>query len=365
MKSKPERKNKFLGAAFIFLALGLAVTGAAGARAQMVAAVPGRQAAVESYDELVQAIRQTRAKSKERIEEAVRQEKVREAWEIGKLIDAHVLQHKERADYDKQVLERLAKDLGESRTEFYYMLEFFREYPIVPPAGRLSWSHYRELLSLNDLKEREEITKQAVSQGWSRDQVREEVRRRQALRTPAEKKEPPAEILKAEPGKPGTYRIVKAGYGPYQNQPVIDLGFSNYYRPPGKFKFEPGNFVTEKNGRAQKLKKENPDDLFTYQVSLVKVIDGDTFAAAVNLGFGFTTVQTLRLRALDAPEIESAEGRKAKEFVEKQFAKAGRHALVKTVRSDKYDRYLADVFIHGEYLNQKLVEEGFAIPVAE
>ncbi len=80
--------------------------------------------------------------------------------------------------------------------------------------------------------------------------------------------------------------------------------------------------------------------------SVIGVIDGDTFTAAVQLGFGFATVQTLRLRALDAPEIESADGREAKEFLEKILPQ-GLSVLIRTRRSDKYDRYLADVFVHG------------------
>ena len=81
------------------------------------------------------------------------------------------------------------------------------------------------------------------------------------------------------------------------------------------------------------------------------------------MGFGFTTVQTLRLRALDAPEIETAAGREAKEFFEKQLSRGP--VLVRTHVSDKYDRYLADIFVSGEYINQKLVEEGLAVPVPE
>ena len=40
---------------------------------------------VATYDQLVRAIRQVRAASRTRIEQAVEQEKVREAWETGKL----------------------------------------------------------------------------------------------------------------------------------------------------------------------------------------------------------------------------------------------------------------------------------------
>ncbi|MDD5217693.1 MAG: DUF1016 N-terminal domain-containing protein [Candidatus Omnitrophica bacterium] len=107
---------------------------------------------VETYDQLLSAIRQTRADSQSRIESAAEQEKVREAWETGKLIDEHVLRHQERADYGGQVIQRLSQDLGTGKRELYYMLQFARMYqnvPIVTVPSQLSWAHYRELLAVN------------------------------------------------------------------------------------------------------------------------------------------------------------------------------------------------------------------------
>lgn len=342
--------------------LTLTITSAIAETSQAVAQLP----VMESYEQLLSSIRKAKAESRERIEELVEQEKVREAWEIGKLIDTHVLQHKERADYDQRVVERLAADLGESRTQLYYMLQFARTYPILPQAEQLSWSHYQALLALNDPNERDELAKQAARERWGRNQLRDEIRRRKRAREQANEKEPAAEILTAEPGTPGTYKIVKATIGSYQNQPVIDLGFSNYYRPHGKFKFREGEYVTEKNGKPQKIKDVNDRHLFTYPAFVIHVIDGDTFSAVIELGFGFVTVQTLRLRGLDAPEIVSADGREAKEFLEHKLRGQVQKSngpvpiLIRTHKSDKYDRYLADVFVNGEYVNQELVQQGLA-----
>lgn len=345
---------------------------------------------VETYEQLITAIRQTRAESRQRIEALVEAEKVREAWEIGKLIDAHILQHKPRANYDEQVIERLAEDLESSPTEIRYMLRFSRAYPIQPPAAELSWAHYRELLSVNDSKEREEIAEQARQQHWGRDRVREEVRRRRASGTLAAQKESARVILTAAPGKPGMYRVVKAYDGKQPNQLVLDLGFSSYLSLESFSSFKEGDIVAivgaplvgarqkglahsgavprsgaslRRQGQPLRIVNDAVEsDLFTYRVHVLQIIDGDTFTAAVQLGFGFTTVQTLRLRAIDAPEIESAAGREAKEFLEKILPR-GSDILIRTRRSDKYDRYLADVFVNGEYVNQKLVEEGFAVPL--
>lgn len=90
---------------------------------------------VETYDQLVQAIRQARSASEQRVS----QEKVRLAWETGKLIDTHVLHNAERAAYGEKVIVRLAEDLGTSETELRYMLKFARTYPIPPEPDELTW----------------------------------------------------------------------------------------------------------------------------------------------------------------------------------------------------------------------------------
>ncbi|MBI4394755.1 MAG: hypothetical protein HY583_01015, partial [Candidatus Omnitrophica bacterium] len=161
---------------------------------------------VETYDELVHAIREARAASRTRIEQAVEREKVREAWETGKLIDEHILHHKERADYGAYVIERLSVDLGTDRTELYRMLEFARTYPIVVPAQQLSWSHFAALLSLNNPAEVQELADKAEREKWTRDQVREEVRRRQAAKKPTQEKIP-EDVLTATPGKVGVFKV--------------------------------------------------------------------------------------------------------------------------------------------------------------
>ena len=322
---------------------------------------------VATYSQLVHAIREAQAQARTRVEQAVEHEKVREAWEIGKLIDEHILYHKERADYGEQVVKRLAGDLGTSKRELHYMVEFARAYPIVPQGAQLSWSHYRALLSLNDSKEREEVTKEAVRQGWSRDQVREEIHKRNSRAGRVSQTE---KLPVSKPGKLFTYRVVKAVVGPLIGQLVVDLGFSNYFQPDKISKFKEGELVTLEQGKLKRF-SGGEDGLFAYTAYVTQVIDADTFRAVVDLGFKFSTVQTLRLRGLDAPEIESAEGKEAKAFVEKLLRSAsGGEAisapvLIRTVKSDKYDRYLADVWVGETYLNQKLIDKGLAVKVNE
>ncbi len=311
---------------------------------------------VETYDELVHEVRATINATKERVEQAVEREKVREAWEIGKLIDEHALHHKERADYAKELIPRLAADTGMGRTELYYMLEFARTYPIVRPGGQLSWGHYQVLLSINDPEKRRAVADEAIQKHWSKHELRSELRRRRLTM------EVPSKPLEAKPGKLHTYRVARAAVGEYSGKPALDLGFSCYYRPPGKFPFPEGEIVS---AQLKKLDDASEEDLFTYEVTVLEVIDGDTFKAAVDLGFGFSTVQTLRLRGLDAREVESEEGEEAKESLKKLIQRPGGPVLIRTVQSDKYDRYLADVFVKDQYINQEMVARGLAVAVEE
>jgi len=382
-------------------------------------------AGVVTYDQLVHAIREVRTESRKRVEQAVRQEKVREAWETGKLIDEHILLHKERAEYGKHVLLKLAVDLDVSNTELSCMLQFARAYPILPHAEQLSWSDYRELLSVNAPEERNSLAERAGKEHWSRVRLREEIRN-----VTKGGKAAPAEVLTAEPGIPGTYRVLKATVGEHKGELVLDLGFSCYAslssimsspnrrfssppkaliggpdprlllsgRDPGDT-FREGDIVMLENGKLE-TSQLGVEALYTYRVDVVEVIDGDTLKVSIPLGFGFTIVQKLRLRGLDAPEIESAEGKEAKAFLEKMLKSTEAEkqekslplasglsvspVLIRTTKSDKYDRYLADVFIDRRpqtedrsqsevsspqsdfvYVNQALLDEGLAVRVSE
>jgi len=319
----------------------------------------------------VQAIREVRRESQERLDRAIEQEKVREAWETGRLIDAHVLGHKERAAYGMHVLERLSKDLGMSSSELRYMLRFARAYPIRPTSVELTWGHYRELLSVNDAGERQDVAESAVKENWTVKETRKNIQQEHShgeVTAGPGPLEPPK--LNAKPGKLYTYRVTKAPMGPLAGQYVIDLGFSNYFQPEGLGKFREGDIITFRDGKPEVLKDAGENDLYTYRAYVMEVLDGDTFRAAVDLGFKFTTVQDLRLRGIDAPVIQGAEGRRAKAFVESWLKDNQGVVLVRTVKSDKYDRYLADVFLPDgaeggktRYLNQELLDEGLAVKV--
>jgi len=88
----------------------------------------------------------------------------------------------QKADYGSTLLLRLSKDLnqqfgkGFSRSNLQWMRLFFITYPKYQTlSGKLSWSHYVELLSVSDDLARSFYEQQCIIEGWS---VRELQRRR-------------------------------------------------------------------------------------------------------------------------------------------------------------------------------------------
>ena len=248
----------------------------------------------------------------------------------------------------------------------------------------MTWSHYRELLAVNNPQERQALAQKTEKEGWGRDRLREEIQKQK----PAAEEAPPGKKLTAAPGKAGVYRVVRALEGPHKGNLVVDLGFSNYFQLGNMGEFTAGDLIfvepvkQSSKGLATRFHFKRVfsarsqeklhvslgveyivgDEtlLFTYPAYAVRVIDGDTFDAVVDLGFGFTTIQKLRLRGLDAPELPTQEGLDAKGFLEK-YLKPFSKIVIKTSKSDKYDRYLVDIWAGDTYVNQKLLDEGYAV----
>lgn len=88
---------------------------------------------------------------------AVNSEMLRAYWEIGQYIVYFEQDGKVKADYGEKLLERLSKDLslkhgrGFSRSNLNYMRLLFLNYPICETLShKLTWSHYCELLKVDD-----------------------------------------------------------------------------------------------------------------------------------------------------------------------------------------------------------------------
>lgn len=95
-------------------------------------------------------------------------------WNIGRIIVEYEQQNQLRADYGKQTLRELPRELtrefgkGFSRSNLQNMRAFYLAYEKCQTvSGKLSWSHYCELLSISDENKRGFYEKESVNSGWS------------------------------------------------------------------------------------------------------------------------------------------------------------------------------------------------------
>ena len=128
----------------------------------------------KGYKELIENIGSVYDKAKSNVISTINVEMINAYWQIGKYIVEFEQKGKLKADYGKQLLINLSKDLsikygkGFSRSNLQYMRLFYLYYPIRQTlSGKLSWSHYVELLSISDELERKFYQKQAEIENWT------------------------------------------------------------------------------------------------------------------------------------------------------------------------------------------------------
>ncbi|MBL0351129.1 MAG: thermonuclease family protein [Elusimicrobia bacterium] len=217
------------------------------------------------------------------------------------------------AGYGESVLESMAKQLNIDRTTLVRCVQFYLAYPKGVPETNLTWSHVRELLALPGPKERNFYQREAEKHQWTRD-----------------------ELVKA----------IQADHIALSHFESTAKKVKQLARPEG------GPYI--------------------YRVTILKVIDGDTFDVNIDLGFKTHIEETVRLAAIDAPRLNEDGGDEAFQFVRDQMAKA-KTIVVRTGKEDRHGRYVMHVFYsleddadkeqvfqHGRWLNQEMLDRGLA-----
>ncbi len=94
-------------------------------------------------------------------------------WHTGEYIVEYEQRGNLKAEYGKQLLTNLSKDLtlrlgkGYSRSNLFNMRLFYLTYPkIQTVSGQLTWSHYLELLKCDDPLEMQFYMKECINEGW-------------------------------------------------------------------------------------------------------------------------------------------------------------------------------------------------------
>ncbi len=158
---------------------------------------------LEGYDELLYDLKSLLEKAKYYTYKAVDNIRVQTYWQMGERILREELQHKERGDYGKKVIEMLAVDLGFDRRLFYRIVKFYRTYPIVATVSpQLSWSHYEVLIAIEDNEIRRFYMQQTIQNAWSVRELRTRINGRLYEKTLKEGKLVTVTSLPLEPTTP-------------------------------------------------------------------------------------------------------------------------------------------------------------------
>ncbi len=128
----------------------------------------------KNYQELIQAIDRIYSHAKNNIVSAINTEMLNAYWEIGKYIVEFEQNGNFKAEYGSELLLHISKDLtnrlgkGFSRSNLSYMRKFYYTYPNCETVShKLSWSHYFELLKIEDDLAREFYQQQAITENWT------------------------------------------------------------------------------------------------------------------------------------------------------------------------------------------------------
>lgn len=299
-------------------------------------------------------------------------------WEIGDRIVAGEKRAGIVERYGKRLVVQLSEDLtarfgeGFGRTNMFTVRRFRLTYQRDELNDFLTWSHYKTLLSVRDDEKRRALEQEAVENRIS-DTRLQEMARLANRRTAAQNGE---NLLQPRKGRLYLYKVVTAERGG-RKQHLLDCGFhvKRRVRLNGIKRVADGDYLESEKVSGDEYRFQQADceagERYCYHAEVLHVVDGDTLVIRVDVGFDTSVDERFRLRGIDAPELDTNDGRRAKQFVA-QRVKPGAPVLLFTYGCDMYGRYLADVFYStakigrhpsvatGRFLNLELIENGHA-----
>ena len=291
--------------------------------------------------------------------EGARNALVKAYWEIGRRIVEVEQDGAIRAQYGDGLLRSISDELsvkyghGFSVKNIERMRGFYLKYPKSSAPTKLNWTQYVELLPVQDKRKRDRLEAIAERKNMTSRQIREMVRKTSSKEDAASQNlviDPPSG-LKLDTFKKITEQPLEAP----QDMMLIDCGFYVGCLVPKNIKVN----LTDKPS-------------YTYRAYVEKVVDGDTILARIDLGFKVQVYERLRLSCIDAPELKTPQGDKAKKYLTGILPK-GSKLIIKSYKNDIYGRFIADIFYSqddsadfdeilekGIYINQKLLDLGLA-----
>ncbi len=255
------------------------------------------------YQKLLADLRRIIREGKQEAERAAAQVLAESYWSIGKRIANQKLNA--QAGYHNAILSDLSADL-DIRT-LQRTVTFYQAYKRPPRIEGLSWAHYRVLMQLQDPVERAFYQELAAADTLSAKRLSSAIQERH--------------------------------YETARDQP---------------------------KGKPLQIPRPR-DPSYLYKAGVRDVVDADT----VILDLDVIRRQSIRLARIDAPDRSTPNGAAGRRYIREQLAVAST-VVVNTRRHDIHRRYVGHIFyaftksgieqtfLKGRYLNQELVDKGFA-----
>ncbi|OPY89378.1 MAG: Endonuclease YhcR precursor [Smithella sp. PtaU1.Bin162] len=289
-------------------------------------------------------------------------------WNIGRILQDYYSRHSYSAEDVNSSYKAISGKLSIGIRTLYYTAQFYYSYPDLSALPKdLNWTNYKILLSIESPELRKDCEKLLATGNYSSREFFDLVKK---------KKDDLIQFIQSSlyysQGIPYLYSVRHIS-----GKASLDLGFYTYL---DLFKDKLSGF----SDKTPILSIKDNDDysfqsepgkskfLYTYKAIVTDVVDGDTLKISVDLGFNIIRQETVRLFKIDAPELYTETGVKAKNFVIDRLSSVP-YIAVKIYRKDKYARYLADVFYlpnpsnlnaileSGVFLNQELIDNGLAV----
>ncbi len=338
-----------------------------------------QQIVVSSYQHLLGAIKLALSQGLLAAQKILEFERLKTYWQIGKQISVAIDASKGELRLGDTLYQKISSDLNRdlgldlSPDAIGRTIQFYKNYPRFPEKTTLTFSHYIALQRVSSASLRLKLEQSAIKENLSVAQLKDEITKAKVKSSDVAQR--PQKRLACERGEPFVYylKLEKSQSG--QEIFRVDCGFKiSTAIPKGAFLPDQSRIVRsvkDNDHYTIHLYKEGRDKIYTYAAVVTRVVDGDTMDARIDVGFGIGLHERLRFKGIDAPEINTAQGRLAKKFVEESLRPCP-VIVIRSSKSEMYGRWLADVFYlpgcedphmiaaKGEYLNQTLLDQGLA-----
>lgn len=127
-----------------------------------------------SNEKMIDEIKNIIISSRKKVSYDINSTMLNAYWNVGRIIVENEQKGNVKAEYGKQIIKEVSKELrktlgnGFSCSNLFNMRRLYIVYPKIQTlSGKLSWSHYCELLSIRDDDERNFYEKECINSNWS------------------------------------------------------------------------------------------------------------------------------------------------------------------------------------------------------